>query len=345
MNVIGAMLRKAYIYLSIFLVNWSYAQIGGNYSFQNLNNYYSARQLGLGGDLITIYDGDLQTSFSNPALLNEEMTKKAFIGQTLLAGGINTGSLAYGRQFGNYTGAAHFRYIAYGKMDRTDINGTNLGTFSPGDFIFGASASKKVNERMYIGATLNLMLSQLDAYTAFGGAVDIGGVYKDDKKRIVVAGVVKNLGMQFKGYTKERNPLPVELQLGISHKLAHAPFRFTLTGTNLQKWDLTYNDPNAKDKVDPLTGDTIKVKKANFFEKTARHALIQTEILFGKKFHIRIGFDYHRRREMALASRPGLAGFSFGTGIYLKRFSLDYGWMIYSTAGSQHGISITIPIR
>lgn len=345
MSVIHAMIKQICFYLSCFLAFSSFGQLGGNYSFQNLNSFYSARQLGLGGDIITIYDNDLQASFSNPALLNSEMTKKVFLGQTLLAGGINTGSLAYGKQFGDYTGAAHFRYIAYGKMKRTDINGTDLGNFSPGDFIFGASAAKKVNERMFVGATLNLMLSQLDAYTALGGAVDVGGVYKDDDKRIVVAGVVKNLGMQFKGYTKERNPLPLELQLGISHKLAHAPFRFTLIGTNLQKWDLTYNDPNAKDKIDPLTGDTIKVKKANFFEKTARHALIQTEILFGKKFHIRVGFDYHRRREMALVSRPGLAGFSFGTGIYLKRFSLDYGWMIYSSAGAQHGLSITIPIK
>jgi len=71
--------------------------------------------------------------------------------------------------------------------------------------------------------------------------------------------------------------------------------------------------PNAKDKIDPLTGDTIKVKKAGFVEKIGRHALIQTEFLFGEKFH-------------------------------LKRFSFEYGWMIYSAAGSQHGITFSIPI-
>jgi hypothetical protein len=179
LNVNVAMIKKTFLYLSLIIPLFYHAQTGGNNGFQNLNNYYSARQLGLGGDLIAIYDGDIQTAFSNPALLNQEMTNKAFIGQTLLAGGINTGSLAYGKTVGTYTGAAHFRYIAYGKMDRTDINGTNLGTFSPGDFIFGATASKKVNERMYIGATLNLLLSQLDAYTAFGGAIDVGGVYKE----------------------------------------------------------------------------------------------------------------------------------------------------------------------
>ena len=65
----------------------------------------------------------------------------------------------------------------------------------------------------------------------------------------------------------------------------------------------------------------------------------------GKKFHLRVAFDYQRRRELAVTNRPGLAGFSFGAGLYLKRFSVDYGWMIYSTAGSQHGISLTIPLK
>jgi hypothetical protein len=338
------MLKKLLLFIALSIPASCWLQTGGIYSFQFLNGHYSARQLGL-GDIICISDGDLQSAWSNPATLSKEHHNKALIGQTILAGGINTGALSYGRTIGNYYGSAHFRYVAYGKMKRTDVNGTDLGTFSPGDFIFGASAAKAINERMTVGATLNLLYSQMDQFTAFGGAVDIGGSYRDDEKRIVVAGVVKNLGAQFKGYTETKYALPLEVQLGISHKLKHAPFRFTLVGTNLQKWDLSYNDPNAKDEIDPLTGDTIKVKQAGFFEKLGRHALVQTELLFGKKMHLRFAFDYQRRRELAVSNRPGLAGFSFGAGLYLKRFSLDYGWMIYSAAGSQHGISLTIPLK
>jgi hypothetical protein len=338
------MLKKMSLFFALALPFVAWLQTGGVSGFSFLNSYYSARQLGL-GDLLCISDGDLQSTWSNPATLSNASHNKVLVGQTLLAGGVNTGSLNYGRTLGNYFGSAHFRYIAYGQMNRTDINGTDLGTFSPGDFIVGASAAKAINERMYIGATLNLLYSQLDQYTAFGGAVDVGGMYRDEEKRLVVSGVVKNLGAQFKGYTETRHPLPLEVQLGISHKLKHAPFRFTLIGTNLQRWDLTYIDPNAKDKVDPLTGDTIKVQQAGFFEKLGRHALFQTELLLGKKLHLRVAFDYQRRRELAVVNRPGLAGFSFGAGLYLKRFCLDYGWMIYSSAGSQHGISLTIPLK
>lgn len=344
MNVICIMLKRFALYIALIFPNFAWLQTGGITGSQYLNAYYSARQLGL-GDIICVSDGDLQSAWSNPATLSKEHHQKSMIGQTLLPAGINTGSLSYGRQFGNVTGSAHFRYLSYGKMKRTDINGADLGTFSPGDFVLGASAAKAINERMAIGATVNLLYSQLDQYTSFGGSVDIGGIYRDDEKRLVVAGVVRNLGAQFKGYTSTRSSLPLEVQLGISHKLKHAPFRFTLVGTNLQKWDLTYNDPNAKDKIDPLTGDTIKVQKAGFFEKVGRHAQIQTELILGKKMHLRVGFDYHRRKEMAIANRPGLAGFSFGAGFYFKRFSLDYGWMIYSSAGSQHGITLGIPLK
>lgn len=338
------MFRKFSLLLLVGISQVAFAQTGGLNSFQNLNSFYGARNVAMGGDIITVRDGDLNIALSNPALLNEQMMNKGAISQTILSGGINTGGLNYSGKVGNYFGLAHFRYISYGKMNRTDVNGTELGTFTPGDFILGVSAGKNINERMHIGATFNFMYSQLDNYIACGNSIDIGGAYTDEDKRLVISGVIKNLGIQWKGYTKERNPLPLEVQLGISHKLEHAPFRFSLIAQNLQKWDLTYNDPNATDKVDPLTGDTIKVTKANFIEKTARHALIQTELIFGPKFHLRIGFDYQRRRELAVTNRPGLAGFSFGTGMYFKRFTLDYGWMIYSAAGFQHALAITIPL-
>jgi hypothetical protein len=339
------MIMKHYLLVFLFLPFCYWGQTGGMNAFQNLNTCYNARNIGLGGDIITLRDGDLNLGLSNPAMLNSEMINKGTISQTLLSGGINTGGLTYCNKIGNTIGLAHFRYINYGKMKRTDINGTDLGTFTPGDFIVGASALKKINERMFVGATFNFLYSQLDSYTTFGNSLDIGGTYLNPDKRLVFSGVIKNLGVQWKGYNHKRNPLPLEIQLGVSHKLEHAPFRFSFVAQNLQKWDLSYNDPSAKDKVDPLTGDTIFVKKAGVIEKIARHALIQTELLFGPKFHLRIGFDYQRRREMGLTNRPGLAGFSFGTGLYFKRFTLDYGWLIYSAAGYQHALSITIPIN
>lgn len=333
----------------LFFTLISIAQTGGFTAFNFLNLNFNARSAGLGAGLITVRDGDVNLGIQNPALFNEKMSKKISISQGLYAGGTNIGSLVYGRQLKNkITGSVHFRYVAYGKMDRTDINGTNLGTFSPGDFVLGISAAKSINERLHIGATLNTIYSQLDNYTAFGNSIDIGGCFTNEPRRLVISGVVKNLGIQWKNYNglrDSREDLPLQIQAGISHRLAHAPFRFSLLARDLQKWDLTYQDPNLKDKIDPLTGDTTFVKKAGFFEKTARHLVVQTELLFGEKFHLRVGFNYQRRQELKLTERPGIAGFSFGAGLYLKRFTLDYGILAFSAAGAQHQLSLTVPIR
>lgn len=316
------------------------AQTGGIHAFQNLNSQYNARTMGLGGDAITIYDNDLNLGLNNPAVLNYQMHKRFGFNQSIMASGVNTGALTYARKIRSTMGMVHFRYTSYGKMQRTDIDGTNLGTFSPGDFILGASAQHVFNERMSAGATVNILYSQLDSYTAFGTSIDIGGLYRDTTRNLNIVGVIKNLGIQWKGYTDTKNPLPLEVQLGISHKLRHAPFRISLVAQHLQKWDLSYVDPNEKARIDPLTGDTIQVKKSGFFDNLARHGKLQLEILIGKKFQLRTAFDYQRRKELAIVGRGGLAGFSFGAGMAFKRFSVDYGWYIYSVAGSQHGLTL-----
>jgi hypothetical protein len=322
-----------------------FGQIGGTTGYNFLNLPFNARVGGLGGDFITIRDSDVNLGIQNPALLNSKMHKRGSFNQGLYAGGINNGGLNYAYSFSNQvTGAAHFRYVSYGKLARTDINGADLGTFSPGDFVLGASAGKSINERMHIGATFNIIYSQLDSYVSFGNSLDIGGCYTNEDKRLVLSGVIKHLGIQWKGYNGTRSALPLEVQLGVSHKLAHAPFRFSLLGQHLERWDLSYNDPNAKETTDPLTGEVIVAEKAGFAEKLGRHFIFQTEILFGSKLHLRIAFDYNRRQELKLDSRPGVAGFSFGAGLYFKRFTLDYGILCYSSAGVQNMLSLSMPL-
>lgn len=338
-------MNKLLVFASLILSLAGQAQTGGTTAFNFLNLPYSARVVGLGGNFITVRDGDINMGIQNPALLNESMNGRGSLSQGLIAGGMNAGALAYGHTFTNgWTGAGHLRYLSYGKMRRTDVNGTDLGQFTPGDFSLGASMGKSINERMHMGATLNILYSQLDSYTAFGTSLDLGGCYTNEEKRLVLSGIIRNLGVQWKSYNGTRNQLPLTIQAGVSHKLSHAPFRFSLLAKDLQTWDLTYNDPNAKETTDPLTGEVVPIKKAGFTEKLVRHLGIQTEILFGEKLHLRVGFDYQRRQELKVVNRPGIAGFSFGAGFYFKRFTLDYGLLCYSAAGSQHALTLTLPL-
>ena len=182
----------------------------------------------------------------------------------------------------------------------------------------------------------------MEHYNAFGAAIDIGGTYTHANENFLVTALVKNAGFQFNGYNgKQKDPLPTEFQMATSYKIQHAPFRFSLLAHHLNRWDITYMDPNLKPTIDPLTGDTIPVKYAGFGEKLARHFSYQVEILVSKNIHLRAGFDYQRRQEMKLEQRPGISGFTFGVGLYFKKISIDYGFSCYSKAGFNNMLTLS----
>jgi len=321
-----------------------FAQTGGNNYFPFLNLDYNARTAGLGGDYITIKDRDINIGVLTPSLLNKNQNKTIGFNQALLSGGINIGMVSYGYNiekvgmFGSY-----IKYVNYGKFQRTNINGTSDGEFSPFEMVAGTAYAKQLNPRISVGGSLNLIYSQFEIYNAFGSFVDLSGTYTDSEDNFTVTARAKNVGVAFDKYYKDgqKAPLPADFQIATGYKIKHAPFRFSLLLHHLNKWDLTYNDPNAVPTVDPLTGDTTDLNKAGFMEKLARHILIQVEMPFGEHVYFRTAFDYQRRKELMLASRPGIAGMSFGLGLYFKKFSLDYGFVIYSKAGYNHLITLS----
>lgn len=322
--------------LALFPLTVAFGQTGGTNSFPFLELTYNARSAGLGGNFISVYDNDVTLGIANPSLLNSKMNKDISFSTALNPGGINHGMLGYGYDIQKIeaTMSGYIKYISYGSFERTNVNGVPEGTFTPFEMIAGAGIGKEINKRMRLGANVNILYSQLEKYSALGASVDFAATYLLEEKDFLVTIMARNIGYEFKGYTKGvHSPLPVQVQLAASYKVKHAPFRLSILAHHLQKWDITYNDPNLKPTVDAFTGDTIPVKRAGFFEKFGRHFSYQLEVLVGKNFDFRVGFDYHRRKEMALEARPGIAGFSFGLGMHFTKFRLDYGFIAYSAAG------------
>lgn len=336
-------MKRLLLLFIIFLSTGVFAQIGGNYSFPFIDLSYNARSLGLGGDFITGRDQDINMGIENPSLLNSEMNSAIGFNHALMAGGINYGMVNYGYDLSFGTMATYIKYVSYGTMDRTAINGIKEGTFSPIEMVVGSGVGKTINKRLSVGANLNFIYSQLETYNAFGASIDFAGTIRDDEKGYLVTALAKHVGVQFDSYVQDgqRNSLPIEFQLAGAYKIPHAPFRFTVLAHHLNTWDLSYTDPDAQPTVDALTGDTIPVPKAGFAEKLGRHFTIQLETIIGKNIHLRTAFDFNRRKELALATRPGAAGLSFGLGLYFKKFSLDYGFMIYSRAGFNNMITLS----
>jgi hypothetical protein len=97
-------------------------------------------------------------------------------------------------------------------------------------------------------------------------------------------GYQKYRGSDYHIRRRRERELPFELQAGISKRLSHAPFRFTLTLRNLQKFDLTHRYDTTS-----LQGafGSIPQEKDGFAENLFRHLLIGAECLPHPNFWIR----------------------------------------------------------
>jgi len=326
-----------------FSLSGGYAQVGGKAAYEFLNLVSSARVAALGGNLITVKDDDLSLFTQSPALLNSSMDKQLSLNYVNYFAGINYGFVAYSRSFDKYGSfAAGLQYINYGKFVRADETGEVQGEFRAGEYALHLGWAKQIDTLFSVGATLKTIYSSFDTYNSFGMALDMGATFQNLKRNFVASLVVKNAGVMIKPYTPgNHEPLPIEIQLGVSKRLEHLPFRLSIVAQHLETPDMSYIDPNtAPPAVDPLTGDSIKPKKM-IGDKIMRHFIFGGEFLPAKFLSIRFGYNYQRRQELKVATKVSTIGISWGFGIKVSKFTFSYGRATYSLAGASNHISIS----
>jgi len=342
-------LKRTYFFFGLFLISFfnSTGQVGGTHSYQFLDMANASRTQGLGGSNISLYDKDANLSISNPSLLDSVMTGSMSLNYMNYMAGINYGYSSYVQHFKNIgTFSASFMYANYGDFKRATESGEIIGDFVANDLVFIVGYGRKIDSNFSIGTNVKFFNSIYDAYSSMGMGFDIAATYFIPDKYFAISAVIKNMGFTFKNYTENQNEkLPFEIQLGSTVKLKHAPIRFSLTLTNLQKWDLTYQDPNAEKQFDSETFKELPAKKPNFLNKAFRHVVFGTEILLSKNFHLQVGFNYRRRMELQVRDKTGLVGFTTGLGFKIKKFNFNYSLANYHLGGTAHNFSITSNIN
>lgn len=336
-------LRPFLFALFCFFGSAAVAQLGGQSAFRLLDIPSSARASALGGNYIAVQDNDLNLGIFNPALLNKEMAKQVSLSYLPYFEGINIGYASYAHHLDSskITLAATVQYMDYGTFKRTDEVGTETGEFHAGEYVFQVGGARPIDSLFSVGANAKFITSVLDTYKSSAWAVDIGGVFTKKKLGLTVAGMLRNIGTQASTYTDTREKLPFQVQLGVTYKFKHAPFRLGLMMEQLQRWDLTYVDPNAAVVVDPTTGDVI-VDKVTTLDKTLLHLVPSAEILLSKNFMLRVAYNARRRQELVIADKPGAAGLSFGVGLKVSRFHISYGFAQLHLAGISNTISLAV---
>lgn len=324
-----------------------HAQLGGENTYAFLNVYGSARVAALGGNQIAVQDSDINLAIYAPSLLNAGIHSQLLLSYVNHSADINFGHVAYAHHVKNRgTFSASLQYINYGTFTEADETGAQLGEFGAADYNLSLGYGCRADSLFTVGANLKVLYSNYERYTSLGTAVDLSGTFAIPGSGFTAALLMKNLGVQLKSYTDgNRESLPFEIQLGISQRLKHAPLRLSLMMNNLQKWDLTYADPDQSvGHTDPLTGELVVVKPPGFGHKLLLHVTANAEIFLSKNIWLALGYNQRRRQELKLTDSPGLVGFSFGTGVKIKRFSLSYAHVNVHRASASDYITISTRI-
>jgi hypothetical protein len=337
--------RPAFFCLFYFLTQFIFSQIGGNSAYEFLNLPFSAREAAAGGTLITVKDDDINLTFHNPALISEGMDNHFALSYVDYIADINYGYAAYSKTFANVGSfVIGMQYVNYGKFIEADPTGLITGSFTAADYSFNVGYCRQLDSMFSVGATLKTIYSNLDTYTSLGSAADLGATYSNPHNLFTASAVVSGIGYQWMTYSNgDQEPIPFEIQLGISKRLKKAPFRFSLIYQHLEKWDLTYVDPtDPNTTINPLTGTTTSHgPDNNFFYKLGLHMVGSAEILIGKNFAIRVGYNYERQQELKILGQSSIAGFSGGFGFKISKFNFSYSYAQYSPAGASNTFTVT----
>ncbi len=332
--------------LSLCLISSTiYSQvIGGQHSFEFVNAPASARITALGGTLIAVRDKDVSLAFLNPAALNSDMSGQFHFSHNFQFAGISQGAFNTAKTFDKLGITAHagIQYTSYGDFVAADNIGNIQGSFSGSEYALVVGAGKQINERIHVGANLKFLGGNLESYSASAIATDIAVTYAKPEAKFYTTLLFRSLGVQMGTYGNDRQSLPLDIQLGVSKQLAHLPLRFSITGIQLQQWNVRYDDPNQVEETN-LFGETTETSKlSQDVDNLFRHLVFSGEFLLGKKenLKLRLGYSHLRRKELSVSEFRSMAGFSLGFGLKISKFSIDYGVGYHHLAGGANHITI-----
>ena len=322
------------VLLSFSLLN-VHSQTGGDNIYEFLNLSPNAYSVALGAYNLTLHNNDPAMASVNPALGNKLAGGNLALNYVNYLAGINYGTIMYTHSTdssGIFTGGIN--YLNYGRFDRTDDSGNQNGRFSAAEYAFNLVYTREIDSLFSAGINIKPVLSQLESYISLGISFDIGAAYKSRDGRMTAGIAARNIGFQIIRYNESGESLPFEIMAGISTKLKHAPFRFSLTGRHLEKYNLIY-DYIGEEKYDYTYIEKIA-------ENIMRHFIFGVEIIPSDNFFAAAGFNYQRRKELAHDTRLSTVGFSLGAGIKTSAVDITISRARYHLAGSSTTFSLIL---
>lgn len=277
----------------------------------------SAHAAALGGDNITLVENDASLMFSNPALLCNVSSKTIGLNYMNYMQGVNTLSASYNMDvLERGAVGVSAQYIDYGSMKEMNSQGIQTGDFKAKDIAIAGYFSYLLTDRISAGIAAKFITSYIGNYNSLGVGVDLGANYFNEESELSISAVAKNLGGQIKAYEDTYEPMPIDLQLGVSKRLIHTPLRLNATMVNLNHW------------------------KGKFIN----HFVLGADLILTQSIWVGFGYNFRRASEMSIGtgdkeSSHG-AGLSLGAGLNLERFKVNLAWGKYHVASNSLMINI-----
>lgn len=330
------MYRKLAVSLAFSLCFYFLKAGTGESVYQFLELPMSSVAAGNGGNNVSSPVEDMNLVFCNPALLSPGMNDKVTFGYLNYLADINAGSLAYSRKIDDSRQwMAGVRYIDYGSMPWTTEDNVILGTTYARDLALSGTYSWMLSERWRAGGSINFIYSVLDEYTSAAIAADLGVFYNNPDNLFSAGMTIMHLGSQIVSYDGQYESMPWDIRVGVSRKLEHAPFRFTVTAQHLNQRSLTYLEEN-----------TVTETKESGIKKVAddifSHALLGVDFIPSEQFMLNFGYNYRRVSELGIAQRTFFGGFSAGMMLQMKQMKVGASFARYHVGGSSLQMTLSL---
>ena len=315
--------------------------IGGSSAYNFLKLPSTPLLTAAGGVNASYKTNEVGLTANNPALLSADLHTQLGLSFNSFLAGIKTYSLtgAYYKSNLNTSFGAHIYFVDYGSIPQTDAAGNINGNFHPVDYVVQLSAARKYLERWNYGASLKFINSNYQLYKSSALALDFGVLYSDSSNQLSASVLAKNMGLQLKTYAGESEELPFDLQIGITKRLAKAPFGFSVTAQHLHQFNILYNDAG-------FNADNDFSSNNNLFNKLFNHLIIASHLYLGNNLEATVGYNRLRREELNIGSSGnGLNGFSMGVRIKFSRLQVLYARSSYQRNVSYNQLGLTLQMN
>ena len=300
------------------------AELGG-FAFLRLEP--SARASALGGrSSAALQGGDPFSLFYNPALMTSEVHRALSFSFLNHVGDVRAGFMAYGLDFGSAgIAGVGVRFLNWGKLQETDADGNEIGSFGATDVAWTAGYAYAYNPQLQFGVNLHAMLSTISSYRSTALAGDVGAAFFSLNGQFQASLTLQNVGVTLNSLGTLEDELPFDVRLSVAQRLQHVPILLTVTGYNLH--DFSAAGPNA------TATDNIM-----------QHVVVGTEFQFSERFNVRFGYNRRRHEALKTKSRLDFAGLGFGFGLVLSQVGFDYAYNSWSSFGGLHQFAVQVSL-